>query len=362
MSALYRVIRSRLNPPKPSHASFAGQTILITAATGGLGLEAAQKLAVQGTSTLIITARDEKKAAIAKAAIEAHLKSISPNPNKSIKIVSLVLEMSEPSSIHAFIDTLKTHTKHLDHAILNAGVVQTTHSMSASYETTIRVNTVSTTLLSLLVLPFLLASPLTTQDSVSHRPHLSFISSGTAWTTKLETWKPYSSDDKPMAALSQPEAFTAFQQYARSKLLLEMCIRPIAFLPSLCSDPSNAKSQLKVLVTSTCPGMTRTDLARGYTSKGLVISILIKMLTFLISRSAQAGANTHITSLETGMEARGEMWKDDRVWLEESETNIRGKEAREVGGRAWKEMKAVVEAEDGTGVVSEMLTEGKKVK
>ena len=355
-------MRSRFNPPKPSHASFAGQTVLITAATGGLGLEAAKKLAVQGTSTLIITARDEKKGANAKAAIEAHLSSLSPNPNKSINVIPLVLEMSEPSSIHAFIDTLKPHTKHLDHAILNAGLVQTTHTMSASYETTIRVNTISTTLLSLLLLPFLLASPLTTQTSVTNRPHLSFVSSGTAWTTKLETWRPYSSDQNPMTALSKSEAFAAFQQYARSKLLLEMCIRPIAFLPSLLSDSSDPKSRPKVLVTSTCPGMTRTDLGRGFANKGWVMAILAKIVMFMIAKSAQDGANTYLTCLETGMEARGEMWKDDKVWVEESETNLRSEEARAVGERVWREMREIVGREDGTGVVKQMLGEGKKEK
>ena len=79
MSDLWRLIRNRFVPPRASDASFAGQTVLITAATGGLGLEAAKKLASQGTSTLIITARDEKKGAVAKSTIESHLASSSPN-------------------------------------------------------------------------------------------------------------------------------------------------------------------------------------------------------------------------------------------------------------------------------------------
>ena len=265
MSALFRLLRSRLNPPKPSHASFIGQTILITAASGGLGLEAAKHLAAQGTSTLIITARDEKKGAAAKAAIEAHLKTFSPNPNKSINILTLVLEMSDPSSIHAFIDALKSHTTHLDQAILNAGLVQAKHTMSSGYETTIRVNTISTTLLGLLLLPLLLASRLTTQQSISSRPHLSFISSGTAWLfTGPEKWRPYSNDANPVAALSKAEAFPPGRmggqaEYATSKLLLEMSIRKIAFLPSLLSDPSDPKSEPKVLVTSTCKHNSRPN-------------------------------------------------------------------------------------------------------
>ncbi len=363
MSVLYRIVSARLNPPKPSHGSFAGQTILITGATGGLGLEAAKKLAVHGATTLIITARDEKKGAKAKAAVEEHLESMSPNPNQSINIIPLVLEMTEPSSIHAFIDTLKSHTTNLDQAILNAGIVPMSHTMSASYESTIRVNTVSTILLSLLLLPFLLASPLTAQASVNNRPHLSFISSGTAWgDTLLQSWYPHSSEQNPMAALSKPEAFAGFQQYARSKLLLEMCFRPIASLPSLLSDPSDPKSSPKVLVTSTCPGMTRTDLGRGLSEKGWLITVLAKLVMFLIAHPAQTGANTYLTSLEVGAEAKGEMWKDDRVWIEESEKNIRSKEATEVGERVWSEMSAVAEREDATGVVEAMLGEEKKEK
>ena len=107
--------------------------------------------------------------------------------------------------------------------------------------------------------------------------------------------------------------------------------------------------------------MCRSDLGRQYTGQNPVFRLLVAILFFTIARSATDGANTYLTSLEQGIEARGEMWKDDRIWnIEGVEKNIRSKEAREVQERVWREMKGIVVKEDGTGVVTGLLGEGKK--
>lgn len=352
MAMFFKLLHNRIFSPKPSHASFTGQTILITAATGGLGLEAAKKLAASGTTTLIITARDSKKGATAKATIETYLNSLHPNPNPSITIIPLVLEMSEPTSVLALVTTLKSHTRHLDHAILNAGIFPSKHSLSPStpYESTFQINILSTTYLSLLLIPLLLASPLTTQPHPESRPHLTTISSGFATTTPLA---PLTAHQTPIYSLSQPSHFSGGptgQQYARSKLFLEYCIRHIAFLPSLLSDPDNPKSAPKVIATTACPGACRSDLGRSVlTDLPYWATLIAKPFMFIIQRAASDGANTYITSLEQGLEARGELWKDDRFHIVEARTNIKSEEGLKVGERVWREAKGAIGEWDGEG-------------
>jgi NAD(P)-dependent dehydrogenase (short-subunit alcohol dehydrogenase family) len=348
MAGLVRVIRQKYNPPKPSTASFEGKTILITAATGGLGLEAAKKLAAQGTSTLFITARDEAKGAAAKSAIEAHARG------SKTKIIPLILEMSDPSSIHAFLSSLQQHTKHLDHAILNAGVVERTYSASASgWERAIQINAISTILLSLLLLPLLAASPLSRQSDLHLRPHLVYISSGTAWFVKPEQITKFTKSDHPLKDFSTesnfpPGAMGGQTQYARSKYILEHCFRRVAALPFVKSSG--------VLVVSTCPGICKSDLGRQFTDS-LVMRVGAVVFMALAARETADGANTYITALEQGGEAVGEMWKDDQLLDKKEEVvrNMKTDEAVAFGDKLWKEMKEELIGMDQSGKAREVL-------
>jgi NAD(P)-dependent dehydrogenase (short-subunit alcohol dehydrogenase family) len=362
MSGMFTLLRQRIVGHKAGTASFKDQTILVTAATGGIGLEAAKKLAVRGTSRLIITGRDEKKAATAKAAIETHLKSLSPNPNPSINITALALEMAQPASIQSFVESLRSQTKHLDQAILNAGFIATKYDVSADgYESVIQVNTVSTAYLSLQILPFLLASPRTKQPSVANRPHLTLISSGTAWGTSLESIRDHTKSDTPMAELSSEKAWPkgitgGGTEYGRSKLLLEFIYRRLAFLPSLLEDSSDPNSSPKVLVVSTCPGMTQSDLVRGFEKEfNALTNAASKVFLFAISKSTENGAEIYLTSLEQGIEARGQQWKDDRLWTTGVKERMESAEGKKLGDKVWNEMKQYAMNQDKNGVVREIL-------
>lgn len=119
---------------------------------------------------------------------------------------------------------LRTKIQHLDHVILNAGVINTTHQLTeAGYETMMQVNTLSTVLLSLLLTPFLLASPSASAPKPEDRPHLVFVSSGMAWLTHhkdvadlLNTppiYQTFSKEDN-----FPPGRMGGQKQYGRSKL------------------------------------------------------------------------------------------------------------------------------------------------
>jgi retinol dehydrogenase 12 len=324
--------------PLPSAQRFDGLTILVTGASGGLGLAAAEKLASKGTSTLIVTARNETKAQALEKDLKTHFINgdIDPMPT----VIALSLEMSNPSSINAFIRALKTHTKHLDHAILNAGLIQATHAFAPTkFEMTIQVNAVSTALLAFQLLPLLLSSPQVHNPDPARRPHLTFVSSGMAWTADLKAAPALpSKSTTPLTDLSQPKAFPAGTaggptQYGRSKLMLEHVIRRLAFLPTVTHSDGTAK----VLLTSVCPHFVATDLGREY-EKGWLMAAVVA-LTKMTSRTPETACNIYISSLGKGEEVRGEMWKDDKVMGDDRLHNVKSPEGLEVGQRVWRQIK-----------------------
>ena len=91
-------------------SSFSGKTIVITGGTSGVGLEAARTLSRSGAS-LFVTARTEARAKAAADSLET--------PGAT----GLELDLTNPSSIDKFTETIKRRVKKLDVLILNAGMV-----------------------------------------------------------------------------------------------------------------------------------------------------------------------------------------------------------------------------------------------
>jgi NAD(P)-dependent dehydrogenase (short-subunit alcohol dehydrogenase family) len=347
--------------PKASTARFDGFTVLITGANTGLGLEAAKKLAAAGAATLIITARDEQKGKAAKSAIEAHLTS---HNIPVATVIPLRLEMDDPTSIHAFLTTLKQHTTHLDHAILNAGVFATTYrQLPTTYESSIQINALSTTLLSLLLLPLLTASSLITQTLISQRPHLTLVSSYAAFMADLRTSPFLKSTDRPLAALSDQVNFptglsAGLTQYGWSKLMLEYALQRIAFLPSLSthSATGTVSETPRVLISSVDPGPTATNIFREHSS-GFVGAAIMGLVQKGL-KTAEQGANAYVSSLTLGEEGRGQMWMDVVFVGRERKGNTEGEEGRKLGEKAWAEMREWLEREGGETVTSVLAGRG----
>ncbi|KXH65655.1 short-chain dehydrogenase/reductase [Colletotrichum salicis] len=170
-----------MHPPKPSSRWLDGLTVLLVGASTGIGLEAAKQLVTKGVSTLVVTVRDDLKAQKTKEAIQHHLASCPQQPTVAPNIIPLVVEMTSSKSIYEFIAKLEKAVDHLDHAILRAGILLGSYeSAPTGFKISLQVNAISSALLSLLLMPLLLASPLVSKPSVSERPHLTIVSSGAA--------------------------------------------------------------------------------------------------------------------------------------------------------------------------------------
>lgn len=149
----------RITPPTDPLTSFAGKTVLLTAATSGLAYDAAIKLPNLGVDSLIIGSRNLERGN--KVILE-----LEKCTNRFDTIQIWELGMNSFQSFQSFANRANTSLKRLDIALLNAGLWNREYAQSPEkWEETLQVNTLSTSLLALLLLPKLRASSSETEPT-----------------------------------------------------------------------------------------------------------------------------------------------------------------------------------------------------
>jgi NAD(P)-dependent dehydrogenase (short-subunit alcohol dehydrogenase family) len=129
------------------------QTIVVTGANTGLGLETSRHLLRLGVGKLIMGVRDPKKGEKAKVELIASTKRLP----ESVEVWHI--DMEDYNSVESFAHRASTTLPRLDAVLANAGVMAGKFTLSNGIERTIAVNVVSTYLLFLLVLRKLRESP-----------------------------------------------------------------------------------------------------------------------------------------------------------------------------------------------------------
>jgi NAD(P)-dependent dehydrogenase (short-subunit alcohol dehydrogenase family) len=133
-------------PPLPL-ASFKGQTIIITGASGGLGLEACRHLVSMGASQIILACRNLEKA-------NAAVKNIQATTSCSSDILKVwKLDLNSYASVLAFADRVKAELPRVDVVLANAGLQTFKFKITEDNEETITTNVVSMALLAFLLHP-----------------------------------------------------------------------------------------------------------------------------------------------------------------------------------------------------------------
>lgn len=289
MAGLFRLLKMQYTPPTDPFTSFAGKTVLLTGATSGLGYEAAIKLLNLGVDSLIIGSRSLERGDKVKTELEKYT-------NRPGTIQIWELEMSSFQSVKSFAHRANSELKHLDVALLNAGLWNREYAQSPQgWEETLQVNTLSTSLLALLLLPKLRESSTDTEPT-----HLGVVSSQQFVRVKAESLR---TDGSLLEYLNSADQFHGSKQYGISKLLLEYVMKNIANLVR------NDDGSLAVVVNTISPGLCQSSLGRQYDR--FYERWLVWIMYKLLARTTEQGSRLLVTGVLQGAEAQGKCWRND---------------------------------------------------
>jgi len=306
---MLRVFKNKwINPPKAASGDYSGRVIIVTGATSGIGEEAAYKFAALGASKVIITARDLKKSEATKAKLESRL-------NGKGQLEVWELDMMSYDSINAFA-TRARELDHLDVAILNAGTRRTTFTTSShGWEEDLQVNTISTTLLALLLLPKLKAS----QQQTGRIPILEFVNSGLHQSAVVSA--EIQTEPDVLEQYNKRETFREGNQYKFSKVFLMYATRCMA----------ECTSSADIIITSVCPGWCMSNLGRDHYFPGIFYVAWFFVLVFM--RTPSQGADTVVSGTAQGERVHGRFWQHDQI--QPIPPSLKGEGMKELGAKVF---------------------------
>ncbi|KAL1837739.1 hypothetical protein VTJ49DRAFT_3431 [Mycothermus thermophilus] len=305
--------------PLPT-TSYAGRTVIVTGATGGLGLEAARHFTRLGTARLILACRDSERAEAARSDIQKSL------PDSSTTIEVWPLDLASFESVRTFCHRAEKELDRLDVLLANAALLAIDKpKMAEGYELQITVNVISNTLLILMLLPLL------KRTAATHNvePVVTLVSSlGHILTTFTQH--------------SSPHIFSTFQpgdhmteRYATSKLLGILIIRELAERLNAAHHPSHPSP---VVVNTANPGMCKSDLFRNLPAAGRVV---VGALNQLLGRSSDQGARALMAAVAAGRESHGKYVDSARIV--EPGSFVRSETGGMVQKKVWGELMEILD-------------------
>ncbi|KAH9887508.1 retinol dehydrogenase 12 [Xylariomycetidae sp. FL2044] len=301
-------------PPVPTGVSLDGKTAMVTGANTGIGLECARQLLELQVSRLILAVRNEAKGRAARADL---LSTTHADPDS---VLVWELDMESYDSIRHFVERARRTLDRLDIAVLNAGVMNQEHQLTAgtNHEQTLQVNVLSTAYLSIMLLPLLSA----TRASSSQKQPGRLVMVSSDWASWVEFEQRHATP--LLEALDQAHGYHVFQNYGISKLLGQLFV----------SDLARRVSPSAVLITTANPGLVYG------TGLGVVGNLADKIAAVpkrMIGRSPSVGARTLTDGVVNhGPEAHGQYLEDCEI--QPMAPLLYQPEARELGDTLWAEI------------------------
>ncbi|KAH9479749.1 Short chain dehydrogenase sol3 [Psilocybe cubensis] len=265
-----------------------GKTAIVTGANSGIGLETAKHLARMNPGRLIITCRSKEKG-------EEAAKQIMQATGYTA-IEAWILDLVDFSSVKAFAERYDQEGGRLDIVIQNAAVAYPGEEQYTEdgWELSTKVNNLSTSLLTLLLLPRMLD----TAQRYNTTPRIVIAASETHFWVELDKdvinspnfFRTYAHKE-----ISTPCAFVANERYRGTKLLNILFARAL-------NDRLHRKP---IIVNAPNPGFCASGILRNYNT--LPLRIRTWFMELLLARTPEQGSRQFVWAAIGGEEKKDEL-------------------------------------------------------
>jgi len=300
-----------LSLPYPT-GDHSGQTIIVTGANVGLGLEAARHFTRLNAEKVVLGVRNVEKGEAAK-------KSIEETTKRKGMVEVWQLDLTSYESTKSFVKRAES-LKRLDIVVENAGIATGEYRVAEDNEATITTNVVSTYLLGLMILPKLRE----TGTKFNITPHLVIVSSEVHARSSM----PERSSANIFKTLNDKETANMPDRYNVSKLLEVLYTRELAARTKESGKP-------QVIINYLNPGLCHSSLARE------IEGWAFYMVKALLARPTEHGSRTLVHAAEAGPETHGQYLSN--CCIAEPSAFVRSKEGAEAQKRVWDELSQKLE-------------------
>ncbi|KAI0402116.1 hypothetical protein F4802DRAFT_384583 [Xylaria palmicola] len=337
-SNLYQIYMKWFPIALPPPDSFRGQTAVVTGGTSGLGLAAAAHLVKLGAAEVIVTSRNPARAEQALATLERE------TGGRSRGVVRVLeLDMNRYDSVVALAEEVKKIQPGkggVDFVLLNAGVIGAEYKpVDEGWDQNIQVNVLSTTLLALLLLPWMKAE----RANRSSPAHIAIVGSSVHLEADIAAWERYIAQDGGVLAHYRcPENWTdASAMYVVTKTMAHYAAVELAKLAT------GEDGRPQVIVNIACPGIVRTQLARNLTEGSRLLAIGVVIFHAVLAKTAENGARTLITAGLTREAENGKFirfYGSEAEYTKQAETLFNRDSGCRVRASLWSEIVAELSA------------------
>ncbi|EAQ85932.1 hypothetical protein CHGG_07184 [Chaetomium globosum CBS 148.51] len=304
--------------PVPT-TSYAGRTVIVTGANGGLGLEAARHFARLGAARLILACRRTERGEAAKADIEQSLLATSTPP----VIEVWPLDLCSFDSVRAFCRRADGRAGQAGCVAGECAMLTLNTRMAERYEMQVTTNVISTFLLVLMLLPVMKR----TAARCNVEPAVTVVASEAHLFTR------FVEQDLPNIFESFRPGGAMHDRYGTTKLLDILIVQELAARLDAASAGASP-----VVVNTANPGLCMSELFRDLFS---FAQFMLGFALLFFGRTAEQGSRAFTSAIAGGRESHGKYMDGGRV--ETTSRFVMSEKGKMVQKKVWDELMEILE-------------------
>ncbi|KFA53853.1 hypothetical protein S40293_01621 [Stachybotrys chartarum IBT 40293] len=303
-----------VTPKLPNH-DFTGQTVVVTGANRGIGLEAARYLLRLNAACVVLAARSLEKGKSAAADLEA-------STGRKGAVVVHELDMEDHKSVESFASKMRTLPR-IDGVILNAGIYSDVFEIRDGHERNMTVNVINTFLLALLLVPVL-------EESAQKWPIVPRITV-VASDRHVMVTLPEANTPNTFDTLNDKAKTNMSERYYTSKLLQILLSRAMAEAMS---------KRYNIIINSLTPGFCISGLLNDAVG---IQAAAYSLLAKVIARTTEVGGRTLVAGISQGKDSHGKYLNDGEIDEGALSPFVRSARGGEAQQKVWEELLAILE-------------------